>query len=432
MSSGVPSATDGAEMLDQVVRFLRRFVVFKQPEAADFLALWVLHTHAFEAAITTPYARITSPERESGKTRTFEVLAVLVRRPWLNAVVSTAILYRKGDRESPTLLLDEVDNIDFASRNELLGVLNSGYRIGIKVSRCDDKGEYRDFDPFFPKAFAGIAGGKLPDTLHSRSVVVELQRRRHDEPVERFFHHKADRDAAPLREALEAWALAHLDELAALEPDLPDELGDRAQEVWLPLINIADVAGSDWPARARRAAVALSGPEASADSEESVRVRLLGDIRTIFAIKADPDVILTRDLVAALNADEEMPWGGWSKGGRNHGDGLRDRDLAELLRPFAIRPHSIKIQAQSQVKVARGYRRRQFEEAWSRYLGDDRYQRYRATSADDPDDKNPYEHGEGSGIAEVADPPVGPEDGSLFDRDFGRGGHNEHGEEMSF
>ena len=431
MRGGVRGVMAGAQVLDQVALFLRRFVVFQQPEASDFLALWVMHTHGFEAAITTPYARITSPERESGKTRTFEALAVLVRRPWLNAVVSTAILYRKGDRESPTLLLDEVDNIDFASRNELLGVLNSGYRLGIKVSRCDDKGEYRDFCPFFPKAFAGIAGGKLPDTLHSRSVVVRLQRRKPDETVERFFHYRADREAAPIREALEGWALAHLDELAALEPDLPDELGDRAQEVWLPLIAIADVAGDDWPARARRAAVVLSGPDATAESEESTRVRLLGDIRAVFAAKGEPDVILTRDLVAALNEDEEMPWGGWKKqGGWNHGEGLRDRDLAELLRPFAIGPHSVKVQVQSQVSVKRGYRKRQFQEAWSRYLGDDRYRRYRATSAEDPDDENPYEHGEGSGIAEVADPPGGPEDDSLFDPDFGRRGHSEHGEEI--
>ena len=425
MSSGVWSATDGAEMLDQVARFLRRFVVFQQPEACDFLSLWVLHTHAFEAAITTPYARITSPERESGKTRTFEALAVLVRRPWLNAVVSTAILYRKGDRESPTLLLDEVDNIDFASRNELLGVLNSGYRLGIKVSRCDDKGEYRDFDPFFPKAFAGIAGGKLPDTLHSRSVVVRLQRRKPDEPVERFFHHRADREAAPLREGLEAWALAHLDELAALEPDLPDELGDRAQEVWLPLIAIADVAGNGWPARARRAAVTLSGPDATADSEESHRVRLLGDIRIVFAAQLDPEVIFTRDLVAALNGDEEMPWGGW-----NHGDGLRDRDVAHLLKAFAIGPHPIKTQVQAEVRVARGYRRRQFEEPWSRYLANERYQRYPVTSAENRGDDTPDEHGEGNAVTPVTDAPGGPEDGSLFDQDFGRPVRNQDGEEM--
>ena len=428
MSSAVCSATDGAELLDQVVRFVRRFVVFQQPEAADFLGLWVMHTHAFEAAITTPYVRVTSPERESGKTRTFEALAVLVRRPWLNAVVSTAILYRKGDRESPTLLLDEVDNIDFASRNELLGVLNSGYRLGIKVSRCDDKGGYRDFDPFFPKAFAGITGGKLPDTLHSRSVAVRLQRRRPEEPVERFFHHKADQDAAPLREALEQWSVEHLSELAGREPDLPDVLGDRAQEVWLPLIAIADVAGGDWPVRARRAAVALSGPEATAGGEESHGVRLLGDIRTVFADKLEPPVILTRDLVAALNASEELPWGGW-----NHGDGLRDRDLARLLSPFAVRPHSIKTQVQSQVKVARGYRHRQFEEPWSRYLGDERYQRYPATSAENTGDETPDEHGHGSGVAEVADIHGGSDDGSLFDQwesEFERPGHNQDGEEM--
>src|SRR5450755_4115625 len=102
------------------------------------------------------------------------------------------------------------------------------------------------------------------------------------------FHHNADQDAAPLREALEQWAQAHLNELVGREPDVPDVLGDSGQEVWLPLIAIADVAGNDWPARARQAAVALSGPEATAGGEESHGVRLLRDIRTVFADKSEP------------------------------------------------------------------------------------------------------------------------------------------------
>ena len=37
---------DGADLLDEVKRFIRRFVVLPTQEAGDLLALWVLHTHA--------------------------------------------------------------------------------------------------------------------------------------------------------------------------------------------------------------------------------------------------------------------------------------------------------------------------------------------------------------------------------------------------
>jgi len=62
----------------------------------------------------------------------------------------------------------------------------------------------------------------------------------------------------PLRQELETWAVDNIATLAAARPELPDELGDRAQDVWEPLLAIAELAGGDWPERARTAAVALS------------------------------------------------------------------------------------------------------------------------------------------------------------------------------
>jgi Protein of unknown function (DUF3631) len=337
-------------------QFIRRYVVLP-PEAADFLALWVAHTHAFEAALTTPYVRVVSAERASGKTRLLEVLSLLVRRGWLNANPSAATIFRKGDADAPTLLLDEVDQVPFRDRMDLLSVLNSGYRIGIKVPRCNDKGELFEFDVFYPKAFAGIDDGKLPDTLVSRSIPVRLERRRKDEPIDRFRHRQAEPGAAELRELIESWAAANLEALADAEPELPDELGDREQEVWEPLFAIADLAGSDWPQRARRAAVALA--RAKGRAGESRGVRLLEDLQRVFRDKGDPDRVFSGELVEALNDLEESGWGGW-----NDGTGMRQRDLTRELDRYPISSQVIRIDD----KTRQGFHRRQFEDAWARYL----------------------------------------------------------------
>jgi len=45
---------------------------------------------------------------------------------------------------------------------------------------------------------------------------------------------------------------AHMDQLREAEPDMPVE--DRPADTWEPLIAVADLAGGDWPARARKAA----------------------------------------------------------------------------------------------------------------------------------------------------------------------------------
>ena len=90
------------EVLDELAGFVRRFVVMS-PAQADAIALWIVHTHAFDAAEQTPYLAISSAEKRSGKTRLLEVLELLVARPWLTGRVTAAVLARKVDAERPTL-----------------------------------------------------------------------------------------------------------------------------------------------------------------------------------------------------------------------------------------------------------------------------------------------------------------------------------------
>src|SRR4051812_38769813 len=97
-----------ASLLDAIAEFIARHVVCS-PEQRDALALWVLHTHAIDAANATPYIRITAPEIESGKTLLLETLELLVANGWLTGRVTASSLVRKIHGERPTLLLDESD-----------------------------------------------------------------------------------------------------------------------------------------------------------------------------------------------------------------------------------------------------------------------------------------------------------------------------------
>lgn len=57
-----------AALLEEVEHFTRRFVVMGNAEAIA-VALWVAHTHAIEAAGSTPYLHVTSPTKRCGKSR---------------------------------------------------------------------------------------------------------------------------------------------------------------------------------------------------------------------------------------------------------------------------------------------------------------------------------------------------------------------------
>jgi len=357
---GPPTAFNGAEVLDELIAIIRRFVVMSWAQAV-IVALWVIHTHAFQAAETTPYLSITSAEKESGKTRLLEVLVTLVARPWFTGRVTAAVLIRKIAAECPTLLLDESDAAfkgDKEYAEALRGQLNTGYRRGGAASLCVGQGaniSYKDFETFSPKAIAGI--GSLPDTVASRSIPIRLERRAPGETVERWRERRGHELTAPLREKAGAWALANLDALLAAEPEVPEALSDRAQDTAEPLLAIADLAGGEWPERARTALVELHGEGEVED--ESMGVRLLADIRDAFD-QHSTDKLSTEQLREHLRSLDEAPWGEWGRGDK----GLTARGLGDLLRRYRIRSRTIRLGD----KTAKGFMREWFEPAFVRYL----------------------------------------------------------------
>jgi Protein of unknown function (DUF3631) len=176
--------------------------------------------------------------------------------------------------------------------------------------------------------------------------------------VERFRRREAAEALEPLHQALVSWADHNGSRLADARPELPDELDDRAQEAWEPLLAIADLAGGDWPQQARAAAIALSAGETHDDA--SAGVRLLADMRATLASR-DTDRISSATLAADLHEIEEAPWGEW------YGKPITTHGVAKLLSHFDIRPRTVRFDDGT---TAKGYRLDQLEEAFTRYLPD--------------------------------------------------------------
>jgi Protein of unknown function (DUF3631)/Domain of unknown function (DUF3854) len=345
-----------AELLDDLARFYRSYIVMTA-EQAVFLALWTFHTHAIDAADQTPYADLNSAERESGKTSLVELLELTAARSVMVAAGATAAALMRSAAKQPTqtILLDESDNTFKKDREfvaALLQILNAGYRRSGRALLCLPPDWEPSYLPVFgPKVIAGI--GKLPDTVASRSVPIQLKRKRKDEMVKKFKRVTVEAEAKVLRLAAAALAPEHVDELRRAEPELPEELSDRQQDVWEPLFAIADLAGVIWPECARKAAVVLAGARDIDDT--STGVQLLAHIRDLFV---EERVSCSR-LVEALNADEHRPYGGWSDG-----KGITTRELGRKLSPYGVKAKKIRFGD----KTLNGYERGQLEDAWSRYL----------------------------------------------------------------
>lgn len=351
---------DTGELLNNIIGFVRRFVWL--PEAEDYLAigLWVLVTHAVDAFARYPYLFISSPERECGKTQLLELLEALSARAWkIDGPPTEAVLFRKLDKDRPTLLLDEVDQLFRLGDQRtagLVSILNAGYKAGATVPRCVGDGanmDTKDFCVSGPKGYAAIETGAIPDTLRSRSTRIALHRLPQGMRVERWRSDREEEHTSRLRDLATAWATANLDTLRAYRCPEIDDLSPRSEEIWEPMLGIAALAGVEH--EAVELAIRLSSVSSPATSPGAA---LLAKLREIF--DDDQLTIATTDALKALNADETLSFTGW-----NDGDGMNARDLARILGRYGVKPTSVRTKGLS--GTVKGYRREDLAPAWDTY-----------------------------------------------------------------
>lgn len=358
---------DGVELLDDIERFLARFVVYPSEHERRAHVLWIAHTWLMDCWESTPRIAFLSPEPGSGKSRALEVTEPLVPSPVHAVNTSSAYLFRKvSDPDGrPTILYDEIDTVfgPKAKDNEdIRGMLNAGHRQGAVAGRCVVRGkivETEELPAYCAVALAGL--DDLPDTLMSRSVVSRMRRRAPSEPVEPWRHRVNAPEGQTLGRRLANWADVVSERAVDMWPEMPAGVEDRAADVWEALLSVADLAGGHWPDDARRSAVALVA--ASKGGGPSLGVMLLQDVRLVFA-EQNCDRLVSDHLLKALNDLDESPWASVKRDGK----ALDARGLAQRLGRYDIKSRNIR---DTSGKVLKGYMREDFVDAWSRYLPDE-------------------------------------------------------------
>jgi hypothetical protein len=352
---------DGAATLNEAHAILTRYVAFPSPQAADAMTLVAAATHAMPHLEFASRALIKSPVKRCGKTRLLDVLAQLVARPLITTDISAAALVRSIPVDQPpTLLLDEAD-ATFGrplkgddKAESLRGIINSGFGRDRPYRRWDAASRKMDTCPTFAMAIlAGI--GDMPDTIEDRAVIITLRRKAPGEIVAKYRIRRDKGKVTAVGDRLAAWVVPNAEVIAAAEPDMPPGLNDRAEDVWEALLAVADLAGGDWPARARAAAQVLAG-EAEAAAAHDEGIRLLADLLTVFG---DDEKLPTETILAALTKLPESPWDD------RDGHSLNPREMSDLLKQFSVAPRYVKVDGRSR----RGYRREDLRDPWSRYLG---------------------------------------------------------------
>lgn len=267
--------------------------------------------------------------------------------------MTSASIYQAIENYNPTLLIDEADTFLHKNRH-LVGILNSGHtRNGAYVIRASSKGTPKRYSTWGAKAISGI--GNMPETIMDRGVIMPLRRMLPDERVLPL--RESEEHFKLLRSSLARWSIDNAFQIPDVTPSHHLELNDRQNDNWRPLFAIAELAGGDWPNRARSAAIKYSDYSISnCTSNSSV---LLSDIFDIFQATG-VDRISSKHLVESLCTCKPRLWGNFNKG-----TPINFKQIRANLSHFDISSNSTRFDTGENIK---GYHRRQFEDAFQRYL----------------------------------------------------------------
>ncbi|HEY6349410.1 MAG TPA: DUF3631 domain-containing protein, partial [Candidatus Angelobacter sp.] len=158
---------------------------------------------------------------------------------------------------------------------------------------------------------------------------------------------------------LKRWSEENAQRLQEAPPysydDFPSGLSPRRQDMIEPLLHIADLIGGPWPAQSREALPALLAQELAQERKDGLK--LLSDLREVFAHHGNPERISTAALLDWLHTQPGRSW--------NREAPITAQALAGLLQPFDIRSRTQRI---GQASPARGYLLQDFVAKWMRLL----------------------------------------------------------------
>ncbi len=209
----------------------------KSREEFALLATWAIATYFHSLFHTFPRLAVTG-ERGSGKSKLQAYLAQTCFNGLHRVNPTPAVLFRLVAALRPTLCLDEIESLASEDHRELLAIINSGYKQGGAVDRCEGE-EHRvvSYPVYSPMSLAGIKG--LNAVTEDRAIVVVMQR---GQDIQRLNAQMLTDDTVwgNIRALGYRLALMQFQKVRKVyeSVELPNWLVGRERELWTPLFAI--------------------------------------------------------------------------------------------------------------------------------------------------------------------------------------------------
>jgi putative DNA primase/helicase len=346
---------DTRELLDAAKAQFTKYIIVHDKVAVPIIPLWTAFTWIHDIATFSPLLVFQGADTGMGKSAASEVVSRLTPRGYMVAKPTGPSLFRLVDRLHPTIFVDDADRL-LAEDKDLATIIRSSWKRGVPIPRVV-KGEAYLFDAFGPRCLNGIdLLAHLDPGTRTRCITIQLLPKLESESVTSLRYADDDETFVILRRKFFRWATDNMLALKGATPRMPDGFFSRQEENYHLLFAIADLAGGEWPKKARAAAAKLAGEH----NEPSLGKRALAIFFSSF-ISHGP--LLTSVQAEQLLAGADDAFADYNGRGRP----INKYEIAKLLRPYRVFPRLI--HPRGGHTSDRGWDAADFKTAFRHYLG---------------------------------------------------------------
>ncbi len=174
-------AEDDPDLYTDIIRCVSQYIDFGNDNTAPVLASWLIGSYFPYELHKSPLLWIFGPPG-SGKGNVLDEVKLLGYRGFKFTRPTPAVLYRLADWFTPTMAIDELQDLDKETLGSTWNVLKCAYD-GTPIARCNN--DNSDLDFFQTRAFMAFATKITvpPQDVQERSIMVGMKKATMDIPA---------------------------------------------------------------------------------------------------------------------------------------------------------------------------------------------------------------------------------------------------------
>ena len=271
-----------SDVIDDAITDLMKHVMLNEDDAIKAV-LWLTHSMVFDWWDKSPRLMITAPMKACGKSTLLGVLEDMSDRKIEAGSCTPAAYVALASRQNQVFFIDEAD-LMFCGRgaNDMTKVLNNGFERGKPYRKMRLVGgdyEPEAFPVYSATAIAGIGlETKMLDSTVSRCLIIRMKKASKHLLPDKYRRKKHQEKFMNHGRKIKRWIHDNKSNIESIEVNLGNLHDERVEDLFEPLMAIAQVHSDSLALRLRR----IAGQSDESANDDDVGIALIRDAYEVY------------------------------------------------------------------------------------------------------------------------------------------------------